>query len=144
MDMLGVWFEGKEGNEKTEYITSVAFNDGDFCRNDAEVLSMALKEANLGKTIKQIKRGKIFRSIFVPYKIMCDQYHFLKKLPILLPVMWVFHIFKRLFTKGKLKKYYENMETIKSNDVELYKKSLNFVGLDYNFGQETREQNGDK
>lgn len=144
INTISTWFEGKNGDEKTEYITNVAFNNGEFLRNDAEVLSAALKQSNSGKSIKQIKRGKIFTSIFVPYKVMCNLYPFLIKLPFLLPFMWIFHIVRRLFTKGKLKKYYEEMGTIKSNDVELYKKSLNFVGLDYNFGQETPEQNGDK
>lgn len=36
------------------------------------------------------------------------------------------------------------MEAIKQNEVELYKKSLNFVGLDYNFGEQKSANSGDK
>lgn len=139
-----VWFEGKCDDEKTAYITDVAFNNGEFLRKDAKVLSAALKEVNSGKSVKQIKRKRFFNTVFVPYKYMRDYYPVLKKLPILLPFAWVYHLFKRLFTKGRLKKYHKEMEAIKQNEVELYKKSLNFVGLDYNFGEQKSANSGDK
>lgn len=76
-----VWFEGKCDDEKTAYITDVAFNNGEFLRKDAKVLSAALKEVNSGKSVKQIKRKRFFNTVFVPYKYMRDYYPVLKNFP---------------------------------------------------------------
>ena len=81
----------------------------------------------------RIKIEKVFNSIFVPYSSMCNMYRILKKLPILLPFVWIWHFFRRLFTKGKLKDYNKEFKDMKEDNVKAYKQSLNFVGLDYNF-----------
>jgi hypothetical protein len=139
LNTLSVWFYGANGDEKTEYITDVIFNGGAFDRERAQVLSSALKGVKGGKTVKQLKREKFKTAIFTPYKVMCDFYPFLRKCKILLPIMWVYHLFRRLFTKGKLKHYNKQLSDMKEKDVELYQKSLNFVGLDYNFNQDTEK-----
>ena len=139
LNTLSVWFSGAKGDEKTDYITSVIFNGGVFNREKAQVLSATLKGIKDGKTVKQQKRQKLITGIFTPYKVMCEFYPFLKKCKILLPFMWVVHLFRRLFTKGKLKNYNRQLFEMKEKDVELYQKSLNFVGLDYNFNQDTKK-----
>ena len=70
---------------------------------------------------------------------MCDFYPFLKKCAILLTFMWVYHLFRRLFTKGKLKNYRKQISEMQDDKVDAYKKSLNYVGLDYNFGVEQED-----
>ncbi len=130
---LDVWFNNGETDDITEYITNTVFNRGVFSSDQAKVLSSALKQVKEGKSVKQVKKQKFFTAIFTPYKSMCEYYPFLSKFAVLLPFMWVYHLFKRLFTKGKLKNYNRQMSDIKKEDIELYQKSLNFVGLDYNF-----------
>ena len=103
------------------------------------MLSSTLKGVKSGKSVKQVKRERYLTAIFTPYKVMCEYYPFLKKGKILLPFMWIYHFFRRLFTKGKLKNYNKQMSEIKEKDVARYQKALNFVGLDYNFGQETEK-----
>lgn len=139
LNTLDVWFNDKKGNEVTDYLTDVVIYGGQFGRSESQVLSSTLKEVKQGKTVKQVKRKKMFTAIFTPYKVMCDYYPFLKKCKILLPIMWVYYFFRRLFTKGKLKNYNKQMSEMKETDVERYQKSLNFVGLDYNFEQETEK-----
>ena len=134
---LDVWFNDGADDEKTDFITQVVFDDGDFSKANAKVLSSALKKVKQGKSIKQIKRERLKNVIFVPYKTLCAFYPCLKKLPILLPFIWLFHLLKRLFKKGSIKNYQDKMNSIKENEVELYKQSLNYVGLDYNFGDDT-------
>lgn len=132
---LDVWFHGGQNNEITNYITNVAFCGGPF-KNEAHVLSSTLKGMKQGKSVKQVKRERYINAIFTPYKVMCAYYPFLKKCKILLPFMWIYHFFRRLFTKGKLKNYNKQMSGMKEKDVKSYQQSLNFVGLDYNFEQE--------
>jgi hypothetical protein len=57
----------------------------------------------------------------------------LKKFPVLLPFIWAFHLVKRLFQKDKVKNYSKNFLSFDGDDLSEYQKSLNFVGLDYNF-----------
>ncbi len=136
LNTLSVWFDGADGNEITEYITEVAFNGGIFNREKAQVLSATLKGVKEGKSVKQLKKEKLLTGVFTPYNVMCGFYPFLRKWKILLPFAWVYHLFRRLFTKGKLKKYNRQLSDMKEKDVEFYQKSLNFVGLDYNFNED--------
>lgn len=135
---LNVWFNAEKEDEITQYITDFAFGVRDVTREEAQVLSDALKKTKKGKTLKQIKRDKIKNSIFIPYKTMCTLYPFLIKAKILTPFVWVYHVIKRLFTKGRLKKYNQQFTTINENSVDEYKRSLNFVGLDYNFEKDEK------
>ena len=134
---LRVCFDGEDGNQVTEYIIEAVFNGGAFNVSKARVLSSTLKQVYQGKSVTRIKIERVFKkafiSTFVPYRDMCDIYPVLKKLPILLPFMWIWHFFRRLFTKGKLKDYNKEFKDMKEDNVKAYKQSLNFVGLDYNF-----------
>ena len=130
---LRMCFDGEDGNQVTEYIIEAVFNGGAFDKKQAEILSTTLKQVNQGKSVARIKIEKVFNSIFVPYSSMCNMYRILKKLPILLPFVWIWHFFRRLFTKGKLKDYNKEFKDMKEDNVKAYKQSLNFVGLDYNF-----------
>ena len=141
---LRVCFDGEEGNEITDYIIDAIFNGGAFDKKQAEILSTTLKQVNQGKSVAQIKIEKVFNSIFVPYSSMCNMYRILKKLPILLSFMWIWHFFRRLFTKGKLKDYNKEFKDMKIDDVKAYKQSLNFVGLDYNFDKNENQENNEK
>lgn len=71
-----------------------------------------MKNSAINSTKKSIakngKVGYVFVKFFPPYKFMCGQYPILKKLPILLPVMWITRIVKKLFGERK-----ENAEKLK-------------------------------
>lgn len=133
---IDCWFYGKESDEKVEFITNVIFFEGKFTFNQAKVLSASLKKYKQGEKVKTQKIKRFFSSIFVPFKIMCEQYKFLKKLPFLLPFMWVYHLFRRIFTKGRLKQYNREISEMKTENVSKYQEYLNYVGLDYNFKEE--------
>ena len=129
-------FNEKDSDEKVELITDVIFCEGKFNASQARVLSASLKKFKQGENVKKQKIKRCFNSIFVPFKVMCGQYRFLKKAPFLLPFMWVFHLFKRLFTKGRLKKYNREIAEINKENVSKYQRYLNCVGLDYNFDEQ--------
>ena len=133
---LRVCFDGEKGNEVTDYIIDAVFNGGVFNTSQAKVLSATLKQVNQGKSVARIKIERLVGSIFVPYSRLCGMYGILKKLPILLPFVWVLHFFRRLFTKGKLKDYNQEFKDMKADNIKAYKQSLNFVGLDYNFDEQ--------
>lgn len=142
-DTLSVWFEGAEPTEKTDFITDAIINYGVIDANQAKVLSATLKKVNQGKSVARIKWETVFTSLFVPYRTMCNIYPWLKKVCVLLPFMWVYHLFRRLFTKGKIKEYNSRFSEIKGDKIDAYRESLNYVGLDYNFGENKEENKND-
>ena len=131
INTLSVWFEGKESDEKTDFITKVIFDSGVYGTRDTHILSDAVK---ISKATKNVKTTKFFKLTFLPYENMCMVYPFLKKAPFLLPVMWIYRIFKALFFKGdKIKSQKQAIEQMSAENIDGYQNALNFVGLDFNF-----------
>ena len=65
---------------------------------------------------------------------MCQKYTFLKKVPILLPVMWIYRAFEAIiFKRERIKMYQNDSQKITEEKILDSKSALNFVGLDFNF-----------
>lgn len=136
LQTLAVWFDGAPETEKTEFITGFVFSSGSFGRKEISILSAALKKQKNGKTVKEMKADRIRRAIFVPWDVMCSLYPVLKKVPVLLPFIWVYHCCARLFNRKKWQNYNKEQQIIKEDKIETYHQALNYVGLDYNFGKD--------
>ena len=68
----------------------------------------------------------------MPYSSMCVKYPFLKKMPFLLPVMWVVRWFDAVFNKrDNIKRQHERLNKIDDKTVSTYNKELEFVGLGF-------------
>ncbi len=133
---LDTWFGACEGDEITEFITQFIFSSGEFGKEATWTLSVGVKEKKKGKNAFFIFVGKVLFSLFMPYKAMCLEYPILRKAPVLLPVMWIVHFVSRITTKGKVKKYLDTHAHLKDEQIDAYQKSLNLVGLDFNFPEE--------
>ena len=132
---IGVWFYGEEETNVTEFITQFIFDSGVYGDRHTSILALALKEKKKKVSIKKFRKKKLVKAVFVPFKEMRLYYKFLNRAPILLPFMWVYHFFKRLFNRDKLKLFNEEMKLANERRVDEYQKELNFVGLDYNYGE---------
>ena len=130
---LEVWFENIKADETTDFITQIIFGSGTFGTHEAHLLSKAVKIAK-SHSGNNLKKYQYLNLLFLPYPSMCLKYPFLKKLPFLLPFMWIYRIFEALiFKKDKIKKHNKNVNSITQEGVSTYQDSLNFVGLDFNF-----------
>ena len=130
---LDCWFGEGESDAVTDFITNIIFNSGVYGTKEANILSEALKISKTHST-KNVKRQKSLRLIFPKYDNMCGRYAFLKKAPVLLPVMWVVRIFDvLLFKRQAIKTNRENIKIMSEDNVDAYQQALNFVGLDFNF-----------
>ena len=128
--LLHVWFTGEESTEITDFMTTKIFDSGAYGTEEARINAGAVRTANTGKGMK-IK--KIFRLIFPSYKGMCQKYRFLKKVPILLPIMWVVRWVQTLFTPSKIKAKKKELGMLSVESVNRYQKELDYVGLRFNF-----------
>jgi len=131
---LSVWFDGETPDEITNFITHIIFNSGVYGTREAHILSQAVKLSKTQETAENVKAKKLKSLIFLNYDSMCKRYPVLKKMPFLLPVMWLVRIFNTvLFKQQKIKKTKKEISTITDEGINSYQESLNFVGLDFNF-----------
>ena len=67
------------------------------------------------------KADNIIKMIFLPYNRMVKGYPVLKKIPVLLPVMWVFRIIRRLFARDNhIQIITDTLSSASSEDIEKY------------------------
>ena len=127
---LKTWFEGKESDEKTDFITNKVFGSNSFETSEEKLIATAVKDNKNGLLILRAK--KIFQKTFLPYGDMCKKYLILKKVPIFLPAMWIVRFWGALFFRRKnIKKNVDEIKLISESNTEQHKKDLNFVGLDF-------------
>lgn len=132
--LLRVWFEGEESNEVVDHMTEKMFGSYTFGFSEHRFKSSALKDVKAGKSKFWLKIKHIWYLTFLPYKSMKVLYPSLKKVPILLPFMWVRRWIGALLFKRKNIKYnLENIKSINDKDIEAHHNELTYVGLDYNF-----------
>lgn len=131
MDTLAVWFDGKEENDKTRFITEVIFNNGVFGLKESGVLWTAIKGENVGKSTTEIRVKKIFKTIFLPYDKMSQIFPVITKYPFLLPILWFVRIAKLMFKKGKIKNYTNELDALSKKKIENYYDELTFVGFEF-------------
>ncbi|MBR2489005.1 MAG: nucleotidyltransferase family protein [Clostridia bacterium] len=134
LSTLAVWFEGKTEDIKTEFIAETILNSNLYGNSEKYSLAMAVKTSNSVGSSKAVRRRKFWQLVFLPYKPMCDKYPVLKKVPVLLPFMWIYRVFETLlFDKGKIKTHQQHLKQMTTENISDLKQALNFVGLDFNF-----------
>lgn len=128
---LDAWFTEAQMDAVAELISVTVFHSGAYGTHEANLLSDAVKAS---RQAEKARRKKIFQAFFPPYKLMCQRHRVLKKVPVLLPVMWVVRWFDLAFTgKEQINKKQEDMKLITTDKIDGYHQALNAVGLDFNF-----------
>jgi len=128
--LLGVWFDGEKPTEMTDFMTSKIFDSGAFGTHENKVISEAVRTSNTGKGMKF---KKAFALVIPGYSAMCQKYRFLKKIPIFLPIMWIFRWFHLLFTPSRIKARKKELDMLSTEGVNKYRDELDYVGLRFNF-----------
>ena len=128
-----MWFDGKEDSEMSDFMTDRIFGSGAYGTRENHLLSDGLKTS---KTItkEQVKRAKMLKLIFPSAKVLSAKYTVLKKMPFLLPFIWVYRwIAAVLFKRKNIKVQREAVNMMSTENISSYQNELNFVGLDFNF-----------
>ena len=123
------WFDGKEFDEMSEYISNEILSGGSFGTLENQVLSDFIAKAETG-TGFSLKFKRNLKYVFLPYKAMAVKYPILNKIPIALPITWVLRLIDIAVNKRQtLTKYIEEEKFISSDKITKRKKSLEYVGL---------------
>ena len=137
---LAVWFDGAEADELTDHITAFIFKSGAYGAQEAHHLAQGIRDkANEGGSTKQVKRRAWVKLIFLPYGSMCEKYPVLKKVPILLPIMWVVRWFTAIFKNPKnISAQRKRVQLLSEDRLDAYEAQMQAVGLGFHF--EEKEQ----
>lgn len=137
LNAVKCWFEDKEYDNITEIITQKILGSGAFGTHESSIKANAVKEKqNSDGNSANIQRSKLLTVLFLPYSRMCEIYPVLKKLPILLPFMWIWRGIKTvLFKKGTVQRQLNDIKSVSSENIAEYENELKAVGLDYDFGE---------
>ena len=87
-----IWFEGLQSNTHFDDMTRYIMSSGAYGTMQNKINNDMKRNG---------KMGLIIRSIFVPYMSMCGKYPVLRKMPFLLPVMWIYRVFYLIFTRNR-------------------------------------------
>lgn len=123
------WFDGKEFDEMSEYISNEILSGGSFGTLENQVLSDFIAKEKTG-TGFSLKFKRNLKYVFLPYKAMAVKYPILNKIPIALPITWVLRLIDIAVNKRQtLSKYIEEEKFISGDKIAKRKKSLKYVGL---------------
>lgn len=134
LDTIDYLFYNGEATEKAKLITDFIFKSGIYGNKEFHVVSKAIMHSKATGSAKTAKIKHIFDIVFLPYAYMKNVFPILKKIPVLLPVMWVVRLFKTLiFERDSISKHTDNMKKMTVENITNQQQALNFVGLDFNF-----------
>ncbi len=127
------WFENGEETHETILISNTVFGSGVYGNKETAEVSTMLRETKDGKSVGGKKLSRFFKVVFLPYGKMCEKYKVLRKLPFLLPFMWIVRLFNILiFKRKKVSEYIEKQKSLTKEVVKSRREELNSVGLDFN------------
>ena len=130
---LDVWFENKDSDEITDYITTVIFNSGAYGLSENFIISCAVKGTKKFDNIILSKMYRICVKVFPSYKGMVTKYKLLNKFPVFLPLFWLIRLIGIIRKRKDISKKLNDICAINSQQIKEYQAALNYVGLDYNF-----------
>ena len=101
---------------------------------ESKVISGAVRESPSSGRAVESKLRYAFRIMFPDVQTLRSKYTVLKKAPWMLPVVWAYRPFYKLFAEPTtLKKKKEDLTALSSENVDARQQLLNFVGLEYRF-----------
>lgn len=133
-EMLKVWFDGKTDSQMSDFLTDYIFASGNFGTTESSAAAKVILESKTSGSIKKSFVKKNFNIMFLPYEAMCKKYAFLKKVPVLLPLMWIVRAVDSLFIKKRDIKNY-NMDNKALEKANEFSRALEYVGANFDFDE---------
>ncbi len=126
-------FCGGEQNEITELIIDTVFKSGAYGTVRDMQLSTAARRTKKGNT-RKAKRHHLWWVLFLPYGLMCIKYPFLKKVPFLLPFVWLWRALCALLGGSRrTMRQLKEVNDLSAEEILTFRDNLLRVGLDFNF-----------
>lgn len=132
--LIGVWFEGLQSDEKTDFISEFVFSSGSWGAMESRAISVTLREAKhsplafSGRLVHA--RTVLFRSA----EELKPEYPILQKAPWTLPMIWMVRPFhKLLFQRDAVRNQKKKLIALSQDNLQKRQDMLDYVGLEYHF-----------
>lgn len=132
--LLDVWFEDRETDKVTEFMSDFILSGGSWGKWENYVLSTEVREAENrnAENVKYTKLRSAFRAIFPPLETMRKDYPVLKKYPLLFPGFWCVKWLEiLLFRRESIVRRKKMIGIVSDEKANAYKNALQYVGLDF-------------
>ena len=131
---LKVWFEGAKESPTDTLITNKIFRSGAYGNRESTSAAKALRVTNRSKTTLGGRFRFILKSAFPSISVAKDSFPILKRIPVLLPAVWILRLVKGvIFKKTALKNVLSQAKSINDETVSSYREELKSVGLGNEF-----------
>ena len=129
--MIAVWFEGESGNEITDFMTEFIFSSGSWGQRESSVIASIAQRTKWSALGFSGKLTYLWENLFPSLEVLRSKYSILKKMPVLLPLVWLIRPFyKFLFEKQSLKEKRNEMALINTDRIAVQRDMLKLVGLE--------------
>ena len=131
--LLDYWFGDGAGNETLDIITEFIFSSGSWGVDEIKVLSRAVRDARHSALGFSGRLLYLWQTAFPNVSILQDKYTVLKKHPWLLPAVWIYRPFYKVFFEWKsLGRKKKHLQTLSEENMQLRRDMLHLVGMEYN------------
>ena len=131
--LIRVWFEDAQPDAVTDLLTQYIMESGSWGGETSRLLSRAVRDAK--KMVGWRGRlSQLWQMAFPDARTLRDKYTVLKKAPWMLPLVWLYRPFYKIFReRGDLTRKKQNLDTLTTQSLQSRKEFLNTVGIDYHF-----------
>ena len=140
---IKVWFDDEVTTELSDYITERIIESGSYGIKERCDLANAARISARTTSVSVAKKKTIFSLVFMPYTNMKVKYPLLKKMPILLPIMWIVRwVDSIIYKRNTIMRQLERVSKIDVRIVDNYNKELEMVGLKFELNK-TKHNRGE-
>lgn len=130
--LLDVWFDNKETDPMTDFITGYIFSGGNWGSVENAYILQEVKKRKIGRKTVGGQFGILLRIIFPPLSKIRAKYPCLDKYPFLLPLCWVWRWITVLINKPqKILTHTKGINACDAETIDEFQKALEYVGLSY-------------
>lgn len=131
-DLLQVWFEDAPENPVTDHMTEYIFSGGSWGTLENAIRTQAMRHAAETGKPEGTRLSSFVNTVFPPARALHMKYPVLQKLPVLLPLVWIFRWLEVLVTRpARISRKMRVVADITDEKVAQRKQALEYVGLEY-------------
>ncbi len=124
------WFEDGSCDEITELITQFIFGNGNWGTAENHALTREVRKAETDDP-KKMKKQSLIKDIFPPAERIKGEYPILKKVPTVLPFVWIIRLFRTvLFRWESVRRSVQKASLLDEKKISEYQSHLEIVGLE--------------
>lgn len=131
VSLLELWFQDGTGNETSDFLGEFIFKSGVWGDVESHYLAQEAKDQKGASSFAGGKLKSILRVVFPSREYAQVSYPVLRKVPILLPFVWVvIWVRTLLFRRDALKRRQQEFTSITGEKLDAYRRSMVFVGME--------------